>query len=80
MDSSDSASMTMETEEDFSETSSVAKKYQQSLFCNRYLPYHEALKEEAEVLLEEIKRNFSWTVQKHELWPGALFWTNRLRR
>lgn len=50
------------------------------LFCNRYLPYHNILEGEAEQLLGEIKLNLSHTVQKYELWPGALYWTNMLSR
>lgn len=55
-------------------------QFQQPLFCNRYLPYYEALNEEAEGLLEDIKRNLSRAIQLQELWPSALYWTNRLRR
>lgn len=55
-------------------------KFQDPLFCNRYLPYNSALEAEAEELLKDIKLNLSSAIQKHELWPGALYWTNRLQR
>ena len=55
-------------------------KLQNSLFINRFLPYNSALEKEAEELLEEIKINLSHAIQLYELWPGALYWTNRLRR
>jgi hypothetical protein len=54
--------------------------FQSTLVCNRYLPYHSALLDEAAELLADIKLNLSIAVQKHELWPGALYWTNRLSR
>lgn len=71
---SDTDSMELKDEE------SCSSMFQSSLICNRYLPYYSELLEEASELLAEIKVNLSRTVQKHELWPGALFWTNRLSR
>ncbi len=61
-------------------SSSQKKDFQNPLFCNQHLPYQTSLEKEAEELLEAIKLNLSLSVQKHELWPGALYWTNRLRR
>lgn len=63
-------------EEGVSSKSSVQK----SLVYNRHLPYYSRLPDEASLLLEEIKVNLSAAVQKWELWPGALYWTNRLSR
>lgn len=91
MDSSDSGSAVNSSDSDLLESiarekSSSSQKegskkgYQNPLFCNRYLPYRATLEKEAEELLEDIKLNLSLTVQKYELWPGALYWTNRLRR
>ena len=54
--------------------------YQKPLIYSKYLPYSERLEAEAEKLLHEIKENLGVTVQKRELWPGALYWTNRLSR
>ena len=54
--------------------------YQKPLIYSKYLPYSDRLEGEAEKLLNEIKENLSVTVQKRELWPGALYWTNRLSR
>lgn len=54
------------------------KRYQKSLIINELLPYSECLEEEANQLFGEIKLNLSIAVQKRDLWPGALFWTNRL--
>lgn len=56
------------------------KRYQKSLIINELLPYSECLEEEANQLFGEIKLNLSIAVQKRDLWPGALFWTNRLTR
>ena len=56
------------------------KRYQKSLIINELLPYSEYLEEEANQLFGEIKLNLSVAVQKRDLWPGALFWTNRLTR
>ena len=64
------------TEEDVPSESRVQK----SLVYNRHLPYYSRLPNEASLLLEEIKVNLSAAVQKWELWPGALYWTNRLGR
>ena len=55
-------------------------EYQKSLVYNKHLPYAKRLDDEAAKLLEEIKLNLSVAIQKQELWPGALYWTNRLRR
>ena len=71
---SDTDSMELKDEE------SCSNMFQSSLVCNRHLPYYSDLLAEAAELLAEIKVNLSLTVQKHELWPGALFWTNRLSR
>ena len=57
-----------------------ATGYQKSLIYNKHLPYYELLATEACKLLEEIKVNLSVAVQKRELWPGVLYWTNRLSR
>ena len=54
--------------------------YQKSLIINELLPYSESIEEEANRLFEEIKLNLSLAIQKRDLWPGALFWTNRLTR
>ncbi|XP_019858537.1 PREDICTED: proteasome activator complex subunit 4 [Amphimedon queenslandica] len=54
------------------------KRYQKSLIINELLPYSECLEEEANQLFGEIKLNLSIAVQKRDLWPGGLFWTNRL--
>ena len=59
---------------------SVEDAYQKPLLYNKFLPYGEKLGEEGRQLFEEIKQNLSIAVQKSELWPGALFWTNRLNR
>ena len=55
-------------------------RVQKSLVYNRHLPYYSRLPDEASLLLEEIKVNLGAAVQKWELWPGALYWTNRLSR
>ena len=54
--------------------------YQKPLVYSKYLPYSKRLEDEAKKLLDEIKENLSVAVQKRELWPGALYWTNRLSR
>lgn len=54
--------------------------YQKPLLYNRFLPYVAEIDRESKHLLEDIKRNLSIAVQKSELWPGALYWTNRLNR
>lgn len=57
------------------------RSYQkQLLLYNRHLPYAELLEDESRSLFEDIKQNLSIAVQKKELWPGALYWTNRLTR
>ena len=56
------------------------RRYQKSLIINELLPYSESIEEEANGLFEEIKLNLSLAIQKRDLWPGALFWTNRLAR
>lgn len=55
-------------------------KYQRTLLYNSHLPYSELLEDEGNELFEQIKSNLSAAVQKSELWPGALYWTNRLAR
>ena len=84
-DSSDSASPVNSSDSDLLESMQRGKEdknrgFQNLLSCNSHLPYHDLLDKEAEELLEDIKLNLSLAVQKHELWPGALYWTNRLRR
>lgn len=54
--------------------------FQKPLVYNRYLPYSELVDDEARILLQDIKVNLSVALQKRELWPGALYWTNRLSR
>lgn len=54
--------------------------YQNPLSFNKHLPYADQLEKEASELLTEIKENLSIAVQKRELWPGVLYWTNRLNR
>ena len=57
------------------------RSYQKQLLqYNRFLPYADLLEDEARALFEDIKQNLSIAVQKKELWPGALYWTNRLAR
>lgn len=56
------------------------KKFQKTLVFNKYLPYADVLDREADELFADIKRNLSVAVQKRELWPGTLFWSNRLSR
>lgn len=56
------------------------KKYQKSLPFNHLLPYSEHIDSEGDELFEDIKTNLSIAIQKRELWPGTLFWTNRLDR
>ena len=70
----------VDSNEDDEQATNKKKKFQDSLTCNRFLPYYRSLKKEARELLADIKLNLSQTVQKHELWPGGLFWTNRLTR
>ena len=55
-------------------------QYQRTLLYNSHLPYSELLEDEGNELFEQIKSNLSAAVQKSELWPGALYWTNRLAR
>ena len=54
--------------------------YQKPLLYNKFLPYTLEINDESKCLFEDIKRNLSVTIQKAELWPGALYWTNRLNR
>ena len=75
---SDLAELREEGEEE--EEEDQGEGFQSSLFSNQYLPYYATLKQEAAALLEDIKVNLSIAVQKQELWPGALYWTNRLSR
>jgi len=56
------------------------RKLQKPLFVNKFLPYYASLNAEAEEMLMEIKENLSLAVQRHELWPGATFWAQRLQR
>ena len=61
--------------------SAQPRSYQkQLLLYNKHLPYAELLEDESRSLFEDIKQNLSIAVQKKELWPGALYWTNRLTR
>lgn len=62
------------------ETRPIGRKYQRTLLYNGHLPYSELLEDEGNELFEQIKANLSAAVQKSELWPGALYWTNRLAR
>ena len=55
-------------------------KLQKTLLYNKFLPYYSSLRPEADQLLLDIKVNLSHAVQRHEIWPGALYWTNRLQR
>lgn len=55
-------------------------RYQNPLSYNNHLPYADQLEAEASELLADIKKNLSVAVQKRELWPGLLYWTNRLNR
>ncbi len=54
--------------------------YQKTLIYNKDLPYFSLLEDEAATLLRDIKKNLSTAVQQKDLWPGALYWTNRLNR
>ena len=63
-----------------SDETEFERKLQRTLFVNKYLPYYSALTAEAEEMFMEIKENLSLAVQRHELWPGATFWTHRLQR
>lgn len=54
--------------------------YQKPLVYNKFLPYASQLNEEGKHLFEDIKRYLSIAVQKSELWPGAIYWTQRLNR
>ena len=58
----------------------IMSAYQKPLVYNKCLPYASELNEESEHLLEDIKRYLSIAVQKSELWPGAIYWTQRLNR
>lgn len=60
--------------------SSAERKYQKKLLYNDHLPYARLVEEEGNKLLDDIKTNLSLALQKSELWPGTLFWTNRLGR
>lgn len=53
-------------------------KYQKPLVFNKLLPYSDCIEDEANEIFKRIKENLSIAVQKRELWPGSLFWTNRL--
>lgn len=53
---------------------------QKRIVYNDLLPYASTLEAQAKSQFEEIKENLSVAVQKYELWPGALYWTNRLNR
>lgn len=54
--------------------------YQKPLVYNKFLPYAAELNEESKRLFEDIKQHLSIAVQKSELWPGTLYWTQRLDR
>lgn len=54
-------------------------KYQKPLIYNQYLPYSECIEEEANELLENIKKNLSIALQKYELKRGCVYWTNQLQ-
>ena len=54
--------------------------FQDVISYNKHLPYADQLGDEASQLLKDIKNNLSRAVQMRELWPGALYWTNRLSR
>lgn len=56
------------------------RKYQKKLLYNDHLPYAQFVEEEGNSLFEDIKTNLSLAIQKSELWPGTIFWTNRLGR
>jgi len=58
----------------------MESKLQKPLIYNELLPYYLSSTKKSHEQFEEIKSNLSKSVQKHELWPGALYWTNRLRR
>ena len=62
---------------DKEETTEV--KYQKPLIYNQYLPYSEHIEEEADEFLENIKKNLSIALQKHELKRGCVYWTNQLQ-
>ena len=59
---------------------SVDPTFQKPLVYNKFLPYASELKEESRQLFEDIKRCLSIAVQKSELWPGTIYWTQRLNR
>lgn len=63
-----------------SEDTESDRKLQKTLYVNKHLPYYSSLNAEAVIMLMEIKENLSLAVQKHELWPGAIFWSYRLLR
>lgn len=79
-DTMESSSPLEAVQENAEEGVSSKSSVQKSLVYNRHLPYYSRLPDEASLLLEEIKVNLSAAVQKWELWPGALYWTNRLSR
>ena len=70
-------SLSVSTSQSAAEEDSALQK---PLFYNQFLPYYSALATEAEQLLRDIKKNLSLAVQRHELIPGAIFWTHRLSR
>ncbi len=53
---------------------------QKPIFYNKLLPYTTLSDSHGLAQFEEIKKNLSQSVQKFELWPGAFYWTNRLKR
>ncbi len=53
---------------------------QRPILYNKLLPYAVLSESHAHQQIKEIKLNLSRSVQKSELWPGALYWTNRLKR
>ena len=52
---------------------------QKPIVYNKLLPYASLSVSQAQLHIEEIKLHLSSSVQKYELWPGALYWTNRLK-
>ena len=65
---------------DQNETADWENKYQSPHKHNKLLPYSDQIDAEADKLFSCIKQNLSRAVQMRELWPGTLYWTNRLSR
>ena len=55
-------------------------RYQRPVIYNKELAYCGLLEDEAAQLMEEMRGNLSSAIQEYDLWPGALYWTNRLNR